>query len=404
MGYTKVEKKNNYKILFNLRVLKSILTNFLDTFLVLYFLDVSESNILPLGIYKIVGVTAVFVTFFLARNYAKSKNRINLIRIGIVISFIYFSAIIFLKEKVIDYIYIIGLLYGTGEGFYYSVYNNVESDGISNEERPKFTGIYTAVKSILSIIFPLIFGTLIYATGFIKTLSIILVIAIIKIILSFFIKDRKLPKHSKTELKQFWSIAKDNKVIKLAYKNKVLTGLTYSEGAFSYIVTIYIIKVFSNSVSLGIFTSIFSLISCVLGIMFAKCIKRRHYNSIIKVSMTFTVITLCAMIYNCNFVTIVLFNLCQTFSKGLTDLITNNNASDISNLDVIKNKYKVEYWLGVEAGLFVGRIISNTLFILMAYTGADVMIYIFVIFLIMLASNSIKLQNTINEDEKLFSY
>ena len=389
---------NNYKVLFSMRVLKSILSSFVDVFLVLYFLDVSESNVLPLGIYKLIDVIAVFVVIFFTRNYCKSKHRVNLMRIGIVLNFIYFLAIILLREKVVDYIYIVGLLYGLEEGFYYSVYNNIESDAISNKERPKFTGLYTSVKSILSIIFPLIFGTLIYKAGFINSLIIVLVIVIIKIILSFNIKDNNIPESNKTDLKKYINLVRDNKLIMQSYENKFFNGLTYSEGAFSYIVTIYIIKVFSNSVSLGVFTSIFSVISSVLGLLFAKCIKQKHYTKVIKVSMVFTLISLCAMIYNCNFVTIVLFNLCQTFSKGLMDLINSNSSANISNLEIIKKEYKVEYWLGVESALVLGRVISNMLFIFMTFIGADIMIYLFVVFLIMLTASSIKLQNVIKEN------
>ena len=390
---------SNYKVLFSLKVLKSVLTHFVDIFLTLYFLDVSASNILPLGIYKLVAVVAIFGVMFFARNYCKSKHRVNLIRTGIILNFIYFLTIILLKEKVVDYIYLVGLLYGLEEGFYYSVYNNIESDGITNEDRPRFSGLNKAVNSILSIIFPLFFGTLIYATGFLKSLIIVLVIVAIQIIFSFLIKDKNIPKSAKTDLKKFSKIVKENKTIQQIYKNRFFSGLTYSEGAFSYIVTIYIIKVFSDSVSLGIFTSIFSLISCVIGVLFAKCIKQKHYNSVIKISMIFTIISLCAMIYNCNFITIVLFNLFQTFSKGLMDLINCNSSSDVSNLEIIKKEYKVEYWLGVESSLFFGRVISNSLFILMAFTGADVMIYVFVVFLILLTGNSIKLQNVIKENK-----
>lgn len=82
-------------------------------------------------------------------------------RIGIILDFVYFLTIILLKDKIVDYMYFVGLLYGLEEGFYYSVYNMLESDGITNEERAKFNGSYTAVQSILAIIFPLIFGSLI---------------------------------------------------------------------------------------------------------------------------------------------------------------------------------------------------------------------------------------------------
>ena len=52
---------NNYKVMFYLRILKSIVKTFLDSFLVLYFLDVSSNNILPLGIYKLVAIFTCFL-------------------------------------------------------------------------------------------------------------------------------------------------------------------------------------------------------------------------------------------------------------------------------------------------------------------------------------------------------
>lgn len=101
---------NNYKVLFSFRVLKSILSDFVDSFLVLYFLEVSDSNILPLGIYKLVSVIAIYSIIFLTRNLAKSKHRVNLMRLGIILDFVYFLTIILLKDKVIDYIYLVRII------------------------------------------------------------------------------------------------------------------------------------------------------------------------------------------------------------------------------------------------------------------------------------------------------
>ncbi len=149
---------NNYKILFCLRILKAILTSFVDSFFVLYFIEISNNNILPLGIYKLIAVSTIYAVIFLCRNFNKSKNRVMLLRIGILLDFVYFLSIILLKEKIVKYMYLVGILYGLEEGFYFSIYHILESDGINNEERAKFSGSYTAVQSILSIIFPLVFG------------------------------------------------------------------------------------------------------------------------------------------------------------------------------------------------------------------------------------------------------
>lgn len=389
---------SNYKVLFILRVLKNIISSFVDSFLVLYFLDVSDSNILPLGIYKLVAIIAIYSVIFLIRNFAKSKHRANLMRIGIVLDFVYFLTIILLKDKVVDYIYLVGLLYGLEEGFYYSVYNILESDGITNEERAKFAGTYTATESILSIVFPLIFGSLIYATGFLKSLIIVFIIVIIRIILSFIYKDNNIPKSNRTNMKNYFGLTKKDKKFKQMYIVEFLNGLVYSEAAFSYIVTIYIIKVFSDSFSLGVFTSIFSIITFIIGMLFAKFIKREHYARTIKISMVFTILSLFLMIFNCNAVTIVLFNLFQTISKKLKNLITGNNQANLSNDSKIQKEYKTEYWLANETSLVIGRIISSSIFILIAYTDPTVMIIIFALFLIIFAINSVKLQRIIEEE------
>ena len=383
---------NNYKVLFSLRTLKNILTNFVDSFLVLYFLDISDKNIIPLGIYKLVAIIATYSVIFLLRNFTKSKNRVNLMRIGMVLDFAYFLTIILLKDKIVKYIYLVGLLYGLEEGFYYSIYNILESDGITNEDRAKFAGTYTAIESILSIIFPLVFGSLIYKTGFLKSLIVVFIIVTIRLILSFIYKDNNVPTGNKTNMKKFFELTNKDNRFKQIYKVEFLNGIVYSEAAFSYIVTIYIIKVFSNSFSLGVFTSIFSMITFVVGIMFAKFINRKHYASAIKISMIFTILSLFLMIFKCNAITIILFNLFQTISKKLKDLIVGNTQANLSNYNIIAKEYKTEYFLSTETALVIGRILSGSVFILLAYINIKIMIITYALFLILFAINSVKLQ------------
>lgn len=387
----------NYKVLFSLRLLKSILTNFVDVFLVLYFINVSNNNILPLGIYKLVAMVTVWLVAFLLRNYCKSKNRIWLMRIGIVMYFVYFLSIILLKEQVVNYIYLIGFLYGLEEGFYFSVYNTIESDGIENKEREKYLGTYNGCKNIVSIIFPLFFGNLIQNSGFINTVIFVLMIVVLEIILSVILKDNNIPKGKKTNFKEFRDVMKEHPELKSIIRADICSGLTYSEGALSYVITIYIIKVFSESVSLGIFTSIFSFISMIIGFLFVKVIKPKYYIKLLTVTLPVTIILLCVMLLNCNFLTVVLYNLFQTISKLLSDLIKERNIFNFSNIETIKKEYKVEYFLTLETALFIGRVISNTLFILMAFLNAKFIMFIFVVFVIFQAISVIKLQFDMNK-------
>lgn len=397
----KRKRMSNYKVLFGLRVLKCILTTFVDSFLVLYFLELSDSNILPLGIYKLVAVAVIFFTIFSVRNIAKAKYRVTLLRIGIILDFLYFLTILLLREKVVDYIYLVGVLYGLEEGFYFSVYNMFESDGIANEERAKFKGTYTAVKSILDMVFPIFMGTYIFTEGFLNAVVVVLAVVTIRIVLSFQFKDRNMPSEARTNLKEYGKIVNQNRKIRQMYKTTIYSGLTYSEGAFSSIVTIYIIKIFSNSFSLGIFTSVFSIVIALLGILFAKVMKPQNYSRNIKISTFFTVTSLFIMITKCNMFTVVLFNFLQTISRHLTEMINSNNEFNLVNIETLRKEYKVEYFVGLEFSIFIGRVISQSLFILMAFIeNTTIMMIVFAMLLILYELNSVELNNEMQDNEK----
>lgn len=398
-----IKRLDNYKILFSLRLLKSILNSFVEVFLVLYFLKVSNSNILPLGIYKLVAVTALFSVMLCTRNYCKSNKRIILLRIGVILFFIYFLAIILLKEKIVDYIYLVGLIYGLEEGFFYSVFNVLETDSVENSKRARYIGFYTLITNIISILFPLIFGGIIQKSGFLNAIIFALFIVTIQIILSTIYKDKNVPKENKTDFKKFKEIIKEKPEFKSIAFSKLCDGLTYSDGALSYVITIYIIKVFSESMSLGIFTSIFSIISALIGLLFAKVIKPKQYNFLMASSSIMAILFLCWMLIDCNFLSIVLYNLFHKISRGLTDLINERNVANFANISVLKKEYKIEYFLSTELFLFIGRAVSNSLFILMAFCNANLIMAIFVIFTILRAISCVLLQSNINKNKELHS-
>jgi len=77
---------NNYKILSILRLLKSTIGLFVNSFFVMYFLNISNSNIAKLGVYYILMYAVIFITIFLCKNLCKSKNRINVLRTGIILT------------------------------------------------------------------------------------------------------------------------------------------------------------------------------------------------------------------------------------------------------------------------------------------------------------------------------
>lgn len=361
---------NNKKALFILRILKSIVEIFINSFFVMYFLSISNQNIVKLGIYYIIIYLTAYLSIRLLGNYSKGKKRVNLLRVGIILNFIYFVLILFLKEDIIKYIYIMAIIYGLEEGFYYSVYNNFESISIKNSDRASFAGIYTIIKSLVSIIIPILFGSIITKSGFVKCTIIIVILTILQIITSFIFKDEKIVNRENLNLIYYKMLIKKYPTMKKMHHISLINGIIFS-GAFQSIVTLYIIKVLNSSIELGIFSSVFAIITCFLGYFFAKILPKKNYKITILISGILTILGIVLLIYKVNYLNVLIFNFLQTISSTLLSLIIDNTELDMANYNSIVKKYRVEYFITMEKYIFIGRFIGYILYIILGITTSN---------------------------------
>lgn len=369
----------------------------------MYFLTVSNNNVFKLGIYYIIVYTVVFFTIYSVRDFCKSSHRVNLLRIGIIFNLFYFLMILFLNKNIVNHIYLMAVVYGLEEGFYYSVYNNFESTGIKNKERARFSGMYTSLKSLITIIIPLIFGSVITEAGFKECTIIIIILVALQLICSILFHDVKQKNNTKTDLVKYKAIIKNNRLIKKMYQTWILEGFIYS-GAFNSIVTLYIIKVLNNSMDLGIYSSVFAIITCILGIIFAKFLPKKKYPITLLSSGILTVIGLLILMLKTDFVTVIIFNFFQTFSSTLTMLILNNSSLDIANYKEIRKDYKLEYFVFMEKHIFVGRFLGYLLYIVLGVTTSNIItnliLILFGLLVIILNKNTVQVVK-MKQDAKL---
>ena len=394
-------KKNYYSLLL-IRVLKNTIQIFVDSFFVLYFMQLSNNNILSLGTYNLLLFTSLIIIVLLVRNLLKKKNRIFILRLGMIFNFMFFLLIILLNKNMIKYAPLLGIIYGLEEGLFFSIFNVYESM-IEKERLAKYSGTYTALNSILSIIIPIIFGSVMSFRGFEKCTIIVLVLVLIKLVLTFVYNDYNIPKENKTNLKGYFKLVKENKGLLNGHMASFTNGLTYG-GAFNLLITIYIIKVFKTGFSLGVLTSIFALITAAASVIFANYISRKKYKNLIMICNGLTIITLILMVVKCSPITIILFNFVQSFAKTYSTLINTNNAIVLSQKSEIKDKFKEEYYMTHEMFTYLGRLISYTTFCMLSFANTNIktniIMLIFIFFMVLRTIFQIKL-HTSAEKERL---
>lgn len=345
------------------KLLRIIVFIFIDTFFSVYFFNLVNYDLLPIAIYNLFIYVGLFSSFYLIKNLMKKGLKRELYQIGISLTGLYLLLILLLKENIVNYIIILGLVNGLGQGFYYYPTNIYDTELISNKDRDKYTGYLNMINMVLNIFVPIVLGLLLNKLSYITVGKIIIVIIVLMYFLGFFLK-RKIVKTTKFELAEFWKYFKNDfkKLIVIRY----LEGLTYSSSAIALVITYYSILYLNNNLYIGILTSIQGVLALFTCLLFTKR-NKKYDKKIINISNLLITISLLTLFIKTNMYSLCFYLLIQNSLLIYVQLINKNNVSNITNnYKEIKNKYKEEYHLVMELILNLGRITGFIILIMIS--------------------------------------
>ena len=152
-------------IIIAINAAKKIMIIFLGPFLTAYFIKTSAESIIDLSSYNIISYILLGLGSFIVAGIIKNKFKIGMFRVGVIINFIYIMTIIILKEKIIDYLWLISVLYGISSSAYWFPYNMFVINKIDNKNRTKYTVKSKNVSLTIGIICPILLGSMITITN-----------------------------------------------------------------------------------------------------------------------------------------------------------------------------------------------------------------------------------------------
>lgn len=337
-------------------------------FLVLYFFTVANYELLPIVTYYIFLYLFLGVGFFSIRHAMKSNNRVSYYRIGIALQALYLALIMLLKENIIYYAPLIGIIYGVGEGFYYFPHNVMYPNLIPDSERQGYDGKINAIGNLISILLPLVVGYFLTYFSYVEIAKVIFFFMVIIFFLSFGFRDEVyIPQKSK--LGEFWNFIKQNKMLKKLFFAVFLAGFTFSSGALSLVVTVFTIFEYETSLNLGIITSVFAILTCFASYYFGKFMKKENFKRNV---------FLCILLYGISILlfgmfprksTILFYNFCNAICLHIASLIYTLYVNNYTNQAEIKKEFQTEYFLMIDLFYSISRVLSHlfVLFIALAF-------------------------------------
>lgn len=374
-------KKTEENIIIAINAIKKVMILFLGPFLTAYFIKKSQESIIDLSIYYIFSYILLGVGSFIVASIIKNKFRVGMFRVGVIFNFIYIMAIIILKEKIVDYLWLISILYGVSSSIYWFSYNLFVINKIDNERRTEYTVKSKIISSIIGVLCPIVLGSIITVTNYELTAIIILIISIVQIILSFMLSPDNKTNLSKFNARQTFDKLKSNKQIRRISIVEFFIGMNVSDGALEILMTILILNSFKTDMNLGIITSITTVLSMICVHLYGKIYKKRDDKSLVIASSILPVIAVFILLIWRNNITIIIYNICYVIFTSLLALTREIRLFNISDSYIVDKNNQCEFFALREGILNMGRVIGYTMLLLAGLTNSRFVLSIVMILL-----------------------
>ena len=368
-------------IIIAINAMKKIMVIFLGPFLTAYFIKTSQESIIDLSIYYIFSYILLAIGTFIVANIIKNKFRIGMFRIGVILNFFYIMSIIVLKEKIINHLEIISVLYGISSSAYWFPYNLFVINKIDNNERTEYTVKSKIVSSVIGILCPILLGSIITATNYELTAVIILFISLIQIILSFMLMPKEEKNLPKFNFKNTWNKLKNNKQIRKMSIVEFFIGMNVSDGALEVLMTVLIFNSFKTNMNLGIITSITTVLSMICVHMYGKIYKNRDDKKIIIISCILPVISVLILLVWRNNITVIIYNVCYVIFTSLLTLTREIRLFNLSDSYIVDKNNQCEFFAIREGILNCGRVFGYLMLLLAGVSGSNLVLNVVMVLL-----------------------
>ena len=312
-----------------------VISVFKDVFLGIYFLKITQGNIVDVSIYYITFFLSYLVCLLIV-NRLKKLNLVSMFRIGIFLNLMQCIILLIAGEKIANYIILFAIFASVGNAFYYYpeqiLIKRVNKDGnfqnyITKDQILKYT---------ISIILPIVLGYCISKNSYELAFIVLIVLISISFIFSLFIKGFDL-NHGKINLRKFFENInnKGNRKLMILLSFRTLFRGLSSFGVLSTLITIITFLVVSTELSLGSISSFITIISIFVIYFTNKFVKKDKLSklfipmsivqSIVVIILTFSmmyldinnVIHIGTIMISVGFLLILLYNIVNGISNPI---------------------------------------------------------------------------------------
>lgn len=331
-------------------IINSIIDLFLNTFLVAYLLNITNENMSSVALYYVVDYAVTGICMYLIGYFLKKYNLANIYRLGIIIKCIFVILIVFLRNQIQYFLIPIAIILGIAETIYWGACDNMVGLVTNENNREKYTTNKKIIRSFTKIVMPIVLGTSIEMLSFYRVSIYVMILALIQVILSFFIKIEK-QKYKKFNIKEYFKNTniKNNNRLKIVYKSSILYGVLLD--LIPTLVTIIIVMTYKTNFKLGFLNTIFAICSMITLYLFRKIKNNKIQKNILIGGSLISLISVISLVISLGKIEVVIYNIISYSFIIILEILFN-----IERFNNKKNNVNEEFY--IESQIFINMIMQ----------------------------------------------
>lgn len=365
-----------------------ILTSvFIDTFLVAYFLNITNDNLTIVALYYLIvfslrSIGNVIIGIYIKKHQNKCKLLVN---VGVIFRAFFILLISVLSVKIKQYMILIAIIYSISETFYWCAHEFLYIELTNNKNRKNYMSIKKILSKVVNIVAPVILGTSIELFSFVKIAIYVFLFSILQIFLVFSIKSNlKNTEEEKYNLFKFFDYIKKNNIKKIDYYGNCGIYLGILENSISTLIIFITIKTFKTSFNLGVLTTIFAVFSMITLLLYKKYYNKKNSYFILVLCCVIFVTGVFGLLIEFKKFTLVLYNFSYIISYSIFDVIYNTNKGNLVKECKLEN-YRVEYINYASNTILIGRILGYLLIFIVSFINNTILLKVLLAFLTLTA-------------------
>ncbi|MFA8437682.1 MFS transporter [Pueribacillus sp. YX66] len=358
-----IEVTRSLKLLIFIGGLYSLSIALSNTF-VNVFLWKQTGEIIDIALYNLAIVISQPLAFIVAGKLAKKIDRIVVLRIGVILLSFFYLTVLFFGNNANSYIIVLGILLGTGYGFYWLAYNVLTFEITEPETRDFFNGFLGIMTSFSGIIGPIFAGFVISSmekfTGYKIIFLFSLALFVGAVVLSFFLKRR-----SAKGFFAFQLVFQEQKVNK-NWRNVLIAHFFQGlrEGVFTFIIVIWVYITTKSEMAIGTFSFLMSFTQLIAYYVVARFISEKYRKKAILAGGVILYLSILIIVFNVTYPALLVYAVIISVAYPLLLVPYQSITYDVIGTARKAAEHRVEYIVFRELYVNLGRILSIVTFVL----------------------------------------